>query len=86
MSVMRSFARVTWMPIDAAASSSSLMACSASRAMLRSTRCQTHRPPTQNAATMRSQGTLDANCSAVRDAVAPSTSAPFGVPPSEPPV
>ena len=39
-SVTASLARVTSMPIDAAASSSSLMACSARRFMPRSTRCQ----------------------------------------------
>ena len=37
-----SLARVTSMPIDAAASSSSLMASSARRFMLPSTRCHTH--------------------------------------------
>ena len=61
MIVMRSFARVTWMPIDAAASSSSLIACSARRAMLRSTWRHTHSPKSQSATTIASHGSLEAN-------------------------
>ena len=74
------------MPIDAAASSSSLIACSASRPMLRSTMRHTHRPPSQNAATTTSHTSLAANCSAPSATVSPPCSAPFGVAPSEPPV
>ncbi len=85
-SVMRSLARVTWMPIDAAASSSSLIACNASRPMLRSTARHTHSPASQTAATRASQTHLLENCSAPIAAVVPSVSAPFGVAPSEPPV
>ena len=46
----------------------------------------TQRPPSQKAATIASQTHFCENCSAPSDTLAPSCSAEFGVPPSEPPV
>jgi len=86
MRVMRSLARVTWMPIEAAASSSSLIACSARRPMLRSTARHTHSPASQNASTIQNHTCLSENCSAPGAALAPPCRAELGVAPSEPPV
>src|SRR2546422_6526480 len=81
MRVMRSLARVTGMPIEAAASSSSLIACSASRPMLRSTARHTHKPASQNAATIQNHTCLSENCSAPGAALAPPCRAELGVAP-----
>ena len=51
-SITDSLVRLTSMPTEAAASSSALIASSASRAMLRSTRCQTYSAASQNTSTM----------------------------------
>ena len=82
MSVTFSFSRVTWMPMDAAASSSSAIAISALEDMDRSSSRQASSPTVQAASATHQKPAL-LNCMAAKAA---SGGAWFGVMPSEPPV
>ena len=82
MTVTIIFSRVTWMPMELAASSSSLMAASALEDMLWSSHHQTSSPKAQKASAIHQKPCL-LNCMAAKAA---SGGTSRGVMPSEPPV